>query len=761
MPQQMLRPVALLLAPLAIALALWAGAPREAQPTLQDLASQALARIDGDISVSGLSAAVEVIRDRWGVPHIYASSAGDLFFAQGYVAAQDRLWQMEMWRRTAEGRLSEVLGPGALARDRYARLLKYRGPTDHREWTVYHPDARALMSAFVAGVNAYIEQHRDRLPIEFVLTGIQPEPWSIETVVLRQSSFGNATSEIQLARSVAQLGLEEANRRSNPDPPDTLTVPEGLDIAAFGRIGDELLAATRAGGPVPRPEVLPRYRGLLRGSPGGVVDEGHVAEPGSNNWVVSGALSATGKPVVANDPHRQVTNPSLRYLVHLHAPGWNVIGATEAPFLGVAIGHNGRVGWGLTIVGTDQHDVFVEELNPDNHGEVLWNGRWEPLRIIREEIRVKGEAPRVVEMKFSRHGPIFYEDAANHRAYALRSALHEPGTAPYLGSLRLAQARDCRDFLEAADYWYAPSENLICGDVDGNISWHAAALTPNRDGWNGRLPVPGTGRYAWDGFRTDLPRELNPARGFIATANHNVNPPGYDPPLMYMSVDAGFSRIARLLQMLRPHGRYTLADHRRMQTDALSLRAVADLPLFRGWTSGDPVVERARTMLAGWDGVYEKDSAAAALYQTVRQGSAAALSAPADQEALGAALRQAVERLTGTQGAEWTGWSWGRMHTRAFPHAFIADFDLATVERPGGAGTVAADGASFREILNIADWDQSMVTSTPGQSGQPGSPFYGNLLPLWASDTYFPLVFTRPAVEEQAAHRLTLRPGSR
>jgi penicillin G amidase len=761
MPQQMLRPVALLVAPLAVALALWAGAPRAAQPTLQDLASRALARIDGDISVSGLSAAVEVIRDRWGVPHIYASSAGDLFFAQGYVAAQDRLWQMEMWRRTAEGRLSEVLGPGALARDRYARLLKYRGPTDDSEWAVYHPDARALMSAFVAGVNAYIEQHRDRLPIEFVLTGIQPEPWTIETVVLRQSSFGNATSEIQLARSVAQLGLEEANRRSNPDPPDTLAVPEGLDIAAFGRIGDELLAATRAGGAVPRPEILPRYRGLLRGSPGGVVDEGHVAEPGSNNWVVSGALSATGKPVVANDPHRQVTNPSLRYLVHLHAPGWNVIGATEAPFLGVAIGHNGRVGWGLTIVGTDQHDVFVEELNPDNHGEVQWNGRWEPLRIIREEIRVKGEAPRVVEMKFSRHGPIFYEDAANHRAYALRSALHEPGTAPYLGSLRLAQVRDCHEFLEAANYWYAPSENLICGDVDGNISWHAAALTPNRGGWNGRLPVAGTGRYAWKGFRTDLPRELNPARGFIATANNNVNPPGYDPPLMYMSVDAGFSRIARLLKMLRPDGRYTLADHRRMQTDALSMRAVADLPLFRGWTSADPVVERARTMLAGWDGVYEKDSAAAALYQTVRQGSAAALSAPADQEALGAALRQAVERLTGTQGPEWTVWSWGRMHTRAFPHAFVADFDLATVERPGGAGTVAADGASFREILNIADWDQSMVTSTPGQSGQPGSPFYDNLLPLWASDTYFPLVFTRPAVEEQAAHRLTLRPGSR
>jgi penicillin G amidase len=755
---QAVRRYPLFIAPVALAAGLWVGTPGASQSTVQELARQALARIDGDVALNGLGAAVEVIRDQWGVPHIYASSPEDLFFAQGYVTAQDRLWQMEMWRRAAEGRLAEILGPQAYERDRVARLLRYRGPMDDSEWTVYHPQARVLMSAYARGVNAFIEQHGDRLPIEFVLTGIRPEPWSSETLVHRQTSFGNATSEIQLARQVAQLGVDEANRRANPDPPHPLRIPEGLDIAAFDRLGAELLAAMRTGGAATRPDVLPHYRGLLR-PPEGPPDDGAVGEPGSNNWVVSGALSATGKPVIANDPHRQVANPSLRYLVHLHAPGWNVVGATEAPFIGVAIGHNDRLGWGLTIVGTDQHDVFVEELNPANPLEVRWNEAWEPLRVLREEIRVKGEAPRVVELKFSRHGPIFYEDTANHRAYALRSALHEPGTAPYLGSLRLAQARDCRGFLDAANVWLAPSENLICGDVEGNISWQAAALTPNREGWSGRLPVPGTGRYTWNGFRTDLPRELNPERGFIATANNNVNPPGYDPPLMFMSADAGFSRISRLRQMLRPDGHYTLADHQRMQTDALSLRAAADLPLFRGWTSDDPVVERARTMLAGWDGVYGRESAAAALYQTLRQGSAAALNVPVDQERLIAAIRQAVERLTASQGPEWMHWSWGRMHTRAFPHSFIADFNLPTVERPGGAGTVAADGASFREILNVADWDQSMVTSTPGQSAQPGSPFYDNLLPLWADDTYFPLVFTRQAVEERAAHRLVLRPS--
>jgi penicillin G amidase len=758
---QTLRRRLLPIAPLMLLAALWAGAPHGAQPGLQDLALQSLAQIDGTVALTGLDATVDVIRDRWGVPHIYASSTEDLFFTQGYVAAQDRLWQMEMWRRAAEGRLSEVLGPAAVSRDRQARLLKYRGPFDDVEWTTYHPAARSLMSAFVAGVNAYIEQHRDRLPVEFAVTGIEPEPWTIEALVLRQTSFGNATSEIQLARSVAQLGVEEANARSNPDPPDALAVPAGLDIAAFDRIGDALLAATRAGGPMPRPEILPRYRGLVQAPPGGVVDEGHVAEPGSNNWVVSGALSATGKPVVANDPHRQVTNPSLRYLVHLHAPGLNVIGATEAPFLGVAIGHNERVAWGLTIVGTDQHDVVVETLNPDNPLEVRWNGRWEPVRVVREEIRVKGEAPQVIDLKFTRNGPVFYEDAEHHRAYVLRSALHEPGTAPYLAALRFAQVRDCREFLEASNYYYAPSENLICGDVDGNIAWQASALTPVRKGWSGRLPIPG-GRDVWDGFRRDLPRELNPARGFIATANNNVNPTGYRPPLMYMSAETTFSRITRLLQLIRPGERYTMRDHQRIQLDAYSLRAAADLPRFRGWRSEDPSVERARALLAGWDGVYERDSAAAALYQTLRQQSARLLDAASSERgALEAALAQATERLAASQGHDRSRWTWGRMHTRAFPHPFLAAFDLATVERPGGAGTLAADGASFREILNTADWDQSLVTSAPGQSGQPGSPFYDNLLPLWASDTYFPLVFTRAAVEEQAAHRLTLRPSSR
>ena len=724
-------------------------------PPLDDLARRALARIDGEMAVSGLRAGVDVVRDEWGVPHISAGNEADLFFAQGFVVAQDRLWQMEVWRRSFEGRLAEILGPDALPRDRAARLLKYRGPVDDEELSSYHPAARRLMTAFVAGVNAFIATHTDRLPVEFVLTGIKPEPWTIETLLLRQVAFGDATSELQLARSVAELGPAEANRRRNPDPWDDLHVPEGLDV---GVVTEEAIAATRPGGRMPVPEVLPTYRSIA-GMEAASPDPSAIREPGSNNWVVSGARSSTGKPVVVNDPHREVTLPSLRYVMHLRAPGWNVVGASEPPFIGIAVGHNERIGWGLTIVGTDQQDVYVEQLNPANQNEVRWKNGWEPLRRVREEIRVKGAAPEIVELTFSRHGPVFFEDRAGHRALALRSALQERGTAPYLAGLRLSQVSDCREFLDAAMSWKAPSENLICGDVDGNISWQASALTPSRGGWVGRLPVPGDGRYEWNGFRRDLPRAFNPRGGLIVTANHNVQPKGYTPPLMFKNADTRFERITRLRELLTPERTYSLADHQRFQHDAYSLRAAADLPRFSGWTAATGDAERARALLADWDAVYARDSAAAAVYETWRAVSQReALSV--ERAALEDGLARAIVRLRSAQGANDRQWRWGRMHARAFAHPFVRAFDLPTVERAGGAGTVAADGATYREILDVSNWDGSLTINTPGQSGQPGSPYYGNLLPLWADNQYFPMLYSTEAIAKHAAHTLKLRPAS-
>lgn len=729
------------------------------------LARQSLSQIDGDLKVAGLQKPVDVIRDEWGVPHIYAQNADDLFFAQGYVMAQDRLWQMEWWRREHEGRLAEVLGPAAVERDRQARLLKYRGPFDDSEWTSYHKDAKRIFTAYASGINAYIAQHGDNLPVEFTLTGIKPEPWTAETVVLREPAFGDAVSELRLAMDVAKVGVKEANRRAAPDPWDDLTVPDGLDVTL---ITDEVVAAARAGGgrgqSLPRPAILEQYRKLLPNSSALLLPVSDIQDLGSNNWVIGGAMSPTGKPLVSNDPHREVSNPSLRYIVHLNAPGWNVVGSGDPPFVGVSMGHNDRVAWGLTITGTDFQDVFVEDLNPANLNEMIYNGKPEPLKVVTETINVKGESPRTVELKFSRHGPIFFVDQAHHKAYALRSIFTEPGTASYLGELKLDQAQNCKEFIELAMYWKANSENLICGDVDGNIGFQASALTPNRKGWLGRLPVPGTGKYEWDGFRAELPKEYNPSRGFIATANHNINPKGYWPPVMFKTTNTlPYDRITRILQVIKPGQMFSMEDSQKLQRDVYSLRGAADQAAFRGWTAKDPDVERARDMVAKWDALLSVDSVPAAIYITWRRlpeqsARAGEASASPRHEAIEAGLRKTIDKLTADLGADWSQWRYGRVHTQAYPHPLLKEFDLPTVERRGGNGAVGADGATYREIIDVSNWDRSLTINTPGQSGQPESPFYGNLLPLWANDQYFQMTFSRPAVDAHAAHRLKLTP---
>ncbi|UCC82923.1 MAG: penicillin acylase family protein [Gemmatimonadota bacterium] len=735
------------------------------QEHLEEMAREALAQIEGTIAIAGLEQEVEVLRDRWGVPHIYAQTVDDLFFAQGFVAAQDRLWQLEMWRRVGEGRVAEIVGPGAFERDRVARLLRYRGDME-AEWTSYHPDGERIITSFVRGVNAFIEHSRENPPVEFKLTGIQPEPWSVEVPLLRMAGLpmtDNALGEMRLALRVGQVGVEEANRRDAPDPWQELRVPEGLDVGALPDTVLEIIGAAYAG--MPRPPLVEPYRSPAAASPAGRGDAG------SNNWVVAGRLTATGAPILANDPHRSIIVPSLRYLVHLNGPGWNVIGSGEPALPGVAIGHNERIAWGLTIVGIDQQDIVVEEVNPQNRNEVRWNGSWEPLRVEFDTIRVKGEDPRVVELKFSRHGPILYEDTVIHRAYAFRSVLAEPGTAGYLGSLRVDQARNWNEYLEAMKAWKVPSENMIYADVDGNIGWQAAGLTPVRDGWYGRLPVPGTGEYEWRGFLPleRLPREYNPARGFIATANHNIMPEGYEPPLGFDW--ASPRRYLRIVDVLSAGGDFDVEDYQRLQLDVYSSAAARACATLQTWTATTDATERARRMLVEWDAEIDRDSPAAALYHAWRD----TLDGRALREATPGALRDslvelalaaAVGRLEAEQGTDWTAWRWGPMNEIQFPHPLgIPAFELPAVGRSGDRTTVnvagRSSGASFREIIDLADWDRSVATSTPGQSGQPGGPHYGDLLPLWAEGRYFPLLFTREAVEANAAHRLVLRPPPR
>ncbi|MBK5256403.1 MAG: penicillin acylase family protein [Vicinamibacteria bacterium] len=749
-------------------------------PSLETLARGALARIDGELGLPGLKAPVEVIRDEWGIPHIYADNDGDLFFAQGYVMAQDRLWQMELWRRWHEGRLAEVFGPEALDYDRRTRLMMFRGPWDQTEWASYHAEAERLFTAYADGVNAYIEQNRANLPVEFQLTGLVPDPWTARTVVLRWAALavsslrGHAISEIQLALDVARYGVEEANRRSAPAPWDDLKVPEGLDVSIISK---EMLDGMRAGdgdpfepGKLKPLEVLPQYRSLVSGVRTARVSSDAGAMEGSNNWVMSKERSTTGAVTLANDPHRRIEMPALRYFVHLVAPGWNVIGGGEPPFAGVDAGSNASMAWGFTFAGTDMVDTYVEEMHPDDANLVRWQDGWEPLRIIRETIPVKGRGPEEVVLKFSRHGPVFYEDLAHRRAYSVRSVVQEAGTAAYKGSFQLAQATSCADFFDRAMHWLIPTHSLICGDKEGNIALQVTGLTPDRDGWNGRLPVPGNGKYEWRGFRTDLPREMNPERGYIATANNNVHPPGYSgrPVFYHSSKGVETSRIARLHQILGTGEKLSVDDHKRIQHDVRSLAAERDLEAFRGWTSDEADIEWARGLIASWDATLTKESTAAALYVRWREAAdntGGGLTAPAGDPArrvrVETALRTAIAGLTKELGPDRSQWRHGRIQASDLPHMMASAFDLPTVERPGGFGTINATGANFRRIIDLADPDRSVASNSPGQSAQPGSPFYGNLVNNLGNGEYFPLLYTRGAVEKRAAHRLTLRPADR
>jgi penicillin G amidase len=746
-------------------------AQHHSRAELMDLARGRLAQLDGTVSVPGLDSAVEVRRDRWGVPHIYAKTQHDLFFAQGFVAAQDRLWQMEMWRRIGEGRLAEILGPGAVERDRFARLLAYRGDMTS-EWASYGPDTREIVHAFVDGVNARIAHIRAHPPIEFTLLESAPEPWSYEVPLQRMAALamtGNALDEVERARLVHLLGVERTAALWPPDPARTLDPAPGLDLA-----GIELGALGQAYGEM-------SYRRL----------------EGSNNWVVSGARTATGKPLLANDPHRAIGVPSLRYVTHLVGPGWNVIGAGEPALPGIAAGHNERVGFGFTIVGMDQQDVYVEEVGPcGTEGRRCYRTRgvWIPIRVAVDTIRVKGEPPRVVQLEYTEHGPIVADDSARSRAFVVRFVGGEPGTAGYLAQLSIDRATDWPSFLAAAARWKLPSENLVYADVDGHIGWIAAGLMPLR-GWSGLLPVPGDGRYEWQGLLPprELPQAYDPPNGMIVTANHNILPPGYPHALNYDWAPP--YRAQRIDQLLRGATHLTVQDLERLQLDEYSIPASQLVPvLLAAARRRRPVLRSDVETMDRWDFTMTRDQTAPLLYEAwlnalgkrlIRSqggGAAGDVSLPLpimlrlvtdlkpvaarDSLVLGA-LDEAVADLSRRLGADRSRWSWGALHRATFRHPVAAAFDLGEVPRGGDANTVNATagrgyeqrwGASYRQILDVADWDRSVATSVPGQSGQPGSPYYDNLLPLWTEGRYFPLVYSRARVERETTHLLVLRP---
>ena len=764
--------------------------------------SRRLAQTSGIIKVPGLKDQVRVVRDHFGIPHIYAKNLDDLFFAQGFVQAQDRLFQIDLGRRSVQGCLAEILGPEFVERDRLARLMHYRGDME-TEWASYAPDAKPIVEQFVKGINAWVTIARKNPPIEFTYAGYAPALWKPEDVLSRAEGFtmgGNALSEVFRARLTALVGPELAVQLLPPEPAIPVRVPPGVDMRVIDDHLETQLLTIGAGA---------RFNQLHMQA---LVTDGLFSRlEGSNNWVVSGRKSETGQPLLANDPHRQLDHPSLRYLVHLNAPGWNVIGAVQPYLPGVSVGHNERIAWGLTVFLTDAQDLYIEKLNPENSRQYQFRGKWVDLETQRDHIVVKGQdTPVDVEYQYTIHGPVVATDSKRHEAVVLRWTGAEPGTVGYLGDLSIDRAHNWEEFRKALARHKMPAENFVYADVDGNIGYQAAGLSPVRSNWPGLLPVPGwTGEYEWKGWFSldDLPHAFNPESGFLATANNDVLPPGEKRPIGYDWSNP--ARINRIREVLTSREKFSVTDFEKLQHDAVAWNAEQLVPLLTQLRSDDPEVERARTELIAWDKDMLRSSTAATIYfvweqkalqllvgskisgplaaEYVRRGGEVlvpALTYPGRpwfgqnatkerNELLIAALAAAVKDLKERSGNDMSQWTWGSLHSATFQHPLAVNaqtaslFNVGAISRggyaltpfsTGGKGFSQTAGATFREIMDVSDWDKSVATSAPGQSGQPSSPHFSDLAKLWADESYFSLWFSDSAVSANAETTLLLEP---
>ena len=543
------------------------------------------------ISVAGLQQPVQILRDRWGISHIYAGNEHDLFFAQGYNVARDRLFQLELWRRQATGTMAEITGAKDLKRDIGNRLFLYRGDLKQEiEW--YHPHGAAIIEAFVGGVNAYIAETRRNpalLTPEFKMLRIEPGEWTPAVVISRFNGLaGNLDEELATALAVRDIGAEKVKdlKYFQPANPD-LTIDPAIDTSLLTREILDLYNAFRT--PF-------RFTGDERAA------DFNRDEVGSNNWVVGPKLTSSGYPLLMNDPHRSQQAPSLRYWVHLVAPGWDVIGGGEPSLPGVSIGHNEFGAWGLTIFGTDSEDLYVYDTNPENTLEYKYRGGWEAMKVIRESILVKGQQATEVDLKYTRHGPVIYEDKVHHKAYAVRAAWLETGSAPYLASLRMGQSHSWEEFRDACTYSRMPAENMIWADREGNIGYQAVGIAPQRPNWSGLVPVPGDGRYEWDGYLAPkaLPHVLNPEKGYYNTSNEYQIPHGwaYREALHYTWADP--FRAESVAEVLGSGRRFTVADMAGLQNDNLSIPARRIVPLLRDLKLTDAATP-AQAKLKHWN----------------------------------------------------------------------------------------------------------------------------------------------------------------
>ena len=779
-------------------------------------------QIKGGIRLSGPGAPIDIVRDAEGIPHIYAESAADAYFALGFVHAQDRLWQMEMNRRIPAGRMAEILGPNAVDADRFLRTLGVRRNAE-RILNNLSADTRAALESYARGVNAYLANRSGPLPPEFILTGAPaPAPWepadSIGWQTMMAWDLGaNWTQELLRMRFAQRLSLQQINEFLPPYPGDPVLQTQDYTKLYRGLSGTgEQLAAVAAIAP-------PSY----------------VDGMGSNNWVVSGALSETGKPLLANDPHLGLAAPALWYFAHLSAPGLNVIGATLPGIPTVVLGHTERIAWGFTNTAPDVQDLYIERINPANKGQYQTPDGWADFSMRTETIRVKGKPDITLEISESRHGPVITgalpvieKTALDAKKYVVSFAWTalRPDDLTLQAGIRLNRARNWQDFLEAMKDFGSPQQNMVYADVDGNIGFVAPARVPIRKPENdlkGLAPAPGwDARYDWTGFIPfdKLPRRYNPATQRVVTANEKIVGPDY--PYFLTSEWTLPYRANRIAELLDAKSKHSIASFAEIQKDDVSLAAQELLPVLLRNT--EPKSERARAalkLLAGWNGAMDADRAEPLIFNawtrtasyrifadelgdalmkdyweqrnvhrsmvnvlTNKDGQGrwcadvskgAAGIAQTCGEVLSASLETVLADLERRYGSVMSAWRWGDAHFARSEHRPFSKVDLLAkffdirVPTPGDTFTVnvgryslrddrdpfvSRHAASLRALYDLSDLENSRFIHSTGQSGNVLSPLYRNYTQRWAQVGYLPMKMKRADAEKGALGVLTLEP---
>jgi len=787
-----------------------------------------LPQLDGSLSLPGLKSEVTVERDNWGIPHIRAASIEDLAEAQGFVTAQDRLWQMDLLRRAARGQLSEVLGPATLEIDKDFRVLNFSRAADV-DMPMMSPEVKRVMEAYARGVNHFIEMRLDRLPIEFTLLKYKPKPWEpSDSLVLACYMYRTLTDtrrqEMRRAIVTAKVGPELAKDLFRPDASMDHFVVGDPGVARDAREAqadpdndddstdseDVLKASLATSAPSPDTADVPDVASALASEAVEWLSQSRRQirnSLGSNNWVVSGAHTASGKPLLANDMHLELTLAPIWYEVHLTAPEWNVKGFSLPGAPMVVVGHNDRIAWGFTNNGADVLDLYTETFNPGNPGEYRVNGEWKKASVYDEVIKVKGKPDEHMRLVVTRHGPVVKQEG--DKGYAMRWTVLEPGALCNFYNW-LGKAQNWGEFREIMKGIWGPGQNVVYADVDGNIGYILGAHVPLRKKGRGEVPVPGdTDDYEWTGYIPfeELPQAFNPESGLIVTANARVTGPNYKPYITDHWEEP--YRTARIYDLLHDKQDLRPEDMLHVQADTYSYPHVFMAEqLVAASNIAPPKDERTKKLIQqakDWNGMADAGSPVVSfldvtLYRALHLILQPELGEDTDiyqwrevaflqrilterparwlpsdyksyDELLTSAADQAVKRLQDTtDDKDPDDWEWKRFNYLDMLHpigrqgllkkllSITGQAQSGTIFSPRAAGK--HHGPSERYVANLADWDGSIMVITGGESGQPGSEHYRDQFPYWFEGKAIYAPFSNTAETKVRKHQLKLKPAS-